>query len=102
MSEPTSLEDYERRFAANQQIDGYGLEVTSHSPCPFCAAPDWASWPILETEEVMQRESTCRECGRSGRFIFTVNTPDHKQFEFVQTGGADPPAWLQPPPRRIA
>lgn len=101
MSEPTSLEEYERRFHASQQITGYGIHgVTMHSSCPFCAAPDWASWPIIDTEAAMQREHTCRECGRSGRFNFRVNEPGHKEFEFVQTGGPDPASWLQPPPRR--
>jgi hypothetical protein len=102
MTQPKTKEEYLERFHANERVSGHGIaEVRIHAPCPFCAAPDWSEWLIIECEQAMQKVTTCKECGRSGKFVFSVNTPGNKQFEFVQTGGDDPPEWLQPPPRRI-
>ena len=101
-SEPQSFKEYEARFARNQRITGYGIDaVKFHSPCPFCAAADYAEWLVIKAEESMQVDRTCRECGRSGKIIFLVNTSDEQRFEFVQTGGPLAPLWLVPAPRRV-
>jgi hypothetical protein len=99
MSEPQSLEEFSRRFAVRQKITGFGMEVTCHCPCPFCAAIDWMVHEILDTDKAMRTETTCKECSRSGKFIFSIDEPGRKQFEFVQTGGPPPPDWLVPKPR---
>jgi hypothetical protein len=101
MSEPRNVAEYLARFHANQRIEGYGIQTTTITPCPFCGAPDWMRWPILEAQEAMQRGATCLECGRSAKAVFHVNEPGNKQFEFVQTGGPDQPEWFTPKMRRV-
>lgn len=98
---PTNRDDYLKLFNANQAISGYGSDVAMHMPCPWCAAPDFAKWRIIDSERLMQQPSTCGECGRTGHIVFTMNEPGHKAFEFVQTAGPDAPEWLTPPPRRV-
>ncbi len=98
--QPRNQDDYLRRFYANHSVDGFGLDTRVHMPCPFCAAADFAIFRIVDMREVLRHEATCAECGRSGRSIFVSDKPDEKLIEFVQTGGDDPPAWLEPKPRR--
>jgi hypothetical protein len=98
--EPVSLEEYNRLFAQRTRIDGYGLDVTTVIPCPFCSASDFASWRIVSCHEDMGREATCRECGRSARTLVATDG-SATTGELVQTGGPPPPDWLVPTPRRI-
>lgn len=100
MSAPASFQEYLARFHANTQASGFGLDTTSHIPCPFCAAADFLVARLLDFEDAMKRETTCRECGRSGKNLFTY-TATAKSFEFVQTSGDDPPSWMTPAPRRV-
>lgn len=100
MAHPTSSEEYLARFHASQRIDGFGAGTTVHVPCPFCAAPDFASWKILEVEKGMREPGTCKECKRSCKTIFH-HTTDGVSFEIVQTGGPDQPEWLTPHMRRV-
>ncbi len=104
---PRDAAEYQARFHANSQVGGYGLEVHQHMPCPFCAAPGWATWYIAgelagkpSLDDQMRAESTCSECGRSGKAI-VIRDAHGVSAEFVQTGGDDPPTWLTPPPRRV-
>jgi hypothetical protein len=101
-SDPKSVEEYQKKFFKNQFIDGHGVEgVRTHIPCAFCAEPDFQVLSVLGAEDEMQEETTCKHCGRSGKTVFLVNEPGRKHFEFVQTGGEDPPVWLVPTPRRV-
>lgn len=96
---PVSKAEYDERFYKNNFVSGLGLKTTVHMPCPFCAAPDWAVFPVIDTEEVMRGPAhTCKECGRSAKFEFT-QAEGAKSFELVQTGGDVPPSWLSPPRR---
>jgi len=92
-------EAYEKKFAENQKITGYGMDVTIHMPCPFCAAAEWMVFKILEQEEVSSREHVCSACSRGAKMIYK-----HKEegisFEVVQTRGDDGPDFL-PPMRRV-
>jgi hypothetical protein len=100
MVEPRTADEYQQRFQASHRITGYGAEVETHMPCPWCAAPDWQVLPIVDVAGALQREATCVECGRAGRMVFAVNEPGHQEAELVQTGGPDAPGWLTPAPRR--
>jgi hypothetical protein len=91
--------EYERRFAANHRIEGFGVGVRQHMPCPFCAAADFMIVAILNPADAMARGATCRECHRSARFVFR-GEPGAIAGEMVLTGGDDPPDFL-PPMRRI-
>jgi hypothetical protein len=51
-------------------------------------------------DEQLESEHTCSECGRSGRSLVQRDASGVR-FEFVQTGGDDPPEWLRPAPRRL-
>jgi hypothetical protein len=97
---PTSVQEYLDRYALNQIVTGYGLDTTTHVPCPFCAAPEFMAMKVLETEPVLAAGATCRECGRSAKAIFQRDASS-VQFEIVQTGGDDPPDWLTPKMRRV-
>lgn len=107
--EPQSMAEYAERFNAAASVAGFGLDVHQIVPCPFCAAPGWAVWypagelagkPDIDVQ--MSAEKTCRECGRSGRAVVDRRGPADVSAEFVQTGGDDPPPWMQPPPRRVS
>lgn len=111
MTDPATAEEYAELAFVNTVIDGYGLGVCTHMPCPFCAAPDWlALYPaaglLLGDSEpnmydVMDKGATCGSCGRSARWVVRRDIPDSNvQAELVQTGGPDPPSYL-PPIRRI-
>lgn len=110
MSLPTNKEEYLARFHENMRIEGYGFDVSSVTPCPWCAAPGFMvlhpAWGVVagddrpNIDEQMETEQTCPECGRSGRNIVT-RTAGGVTAEFVQTGGEDAPEWLGPPPRRV-
>jgi hypothetical protein len=102
MREPQSLEEYGQRFNANQRVTGMGPDVTMHAPCPFCAAPSFLAWKVVETEEVLAgRSATCRECGRTARYDATTSPNRLVQLELVQVAGPPPPSWMDPPPRRV-
>jgi len=101
MSDPETLEDYNRLFTANTGFHGFGLETEIDMPCPFCAAPHWLRTRVVATERAMKRGATCKECGRSARFVFDIDQPTAKQFHLVQTGGPDIPAYL-PPIERVS
>jgi hypothetical protein len=97
---PTSLSEYNRRFALNHEITGFGIAgVEQHMPCPFCAARDFMVHKILETEPAMAAGAVCQECGRGAKAIFSP-IPGGTRFEMVQTSGPDQPDWLEPKMRR--
>jgi hypothetical protein len=70
---PTSLSEYNRRFALNHEITGFG---------------------IAGVEQHMQ------ECGRGAKAILSP-IPGGTSFEMVQTSGPDQPDWLEPKMRRV-
>lgn len=98
---PNSVSEYNRRFALNHKIDGFGLiGVEQHYPCPFCAAPDFIVSKILETEIKLAEGATCRECKRGAKALFDRSLGGVR-FEIVQTEGPEQPAWLEPKMRRL-
>lgn len=96
---PTNKEEYLARFHMNQRIEGFGLDTTTHLPCPFCAAAGFMVLPVTSTHEALDAGATCKECGRSARGLIT-RTPTQTTMEMVQTGGDDPPDWT-PKMRRV-
>ena len=95
MAEPTSMEEYAARFHANEKMEGFGFDVSVHMPCPFCAAPGWLVYRVIEVEQAIARPSLCRECGRSARALVR-REQDSVEFEMVQIGGPEQPEWLVP------
>jgi hypothetical protein len=100
MTAPRNQQEYLERFARGQSLEGFGLETTCVVPCPFCAAPDFARWRVIDAHDAMAKPATCKECGRSAKSIFTRNAGG-VSFEIVQCGGADQPDWLMPKMRRV-
>lgn len=96
---PTSMDEYNRRYVANTRIDGHGMGVAQHLACPFCAGPDFMTLrPVdMAMRNNLTLEETCKYCRRSLRAVF-VRTGEGSEMRFEQTGGDDPPEWLQPPP----
>ena len=93
MSAPTSQAEYESRFETSSRIEGYGYDVRTVVACYFCGAPGFQTWRIWNTDEDMQTEATCAECGRSGKAVID-RTPGSVVARFVQTGGPDPDPWV--------
>ena len=103
MTAPQNRDEYLKRFMENQRLTGFGAGVKTHFPCPFCAAPEWLVMPVtdgLNDYPIMGAGAACKECGRSAKFIIN-RTPSSVSAECVQTGGDDPPAWLEPKIRRV-
>src|SRR4030095_6351414 len=90
MSDPANMDEFNTRFYASLRYTGSGVNLTCHTPCPFCAAPDFAAWPVLALEHAMTKEAVCTECGRGSR-ANVVRTSDSTTFTIVQTRGDDPP-----------
>lgn len=97
---PKDALEYQQMFTDNMRIDGGGLDTTVHAPCPFCAAPDFQVYKLLECKDVITNDHTCTECKRTARVEFSVDVPERQVFELVQVGGDDQPDWLTPPFRR--
>lgn len=91
---PTNYQEYLARCAKNQVITGRGLgNVFTHAPCPFCGAPEFMVFEVMETELAMVKEHTCAECERSAKFM-VFDIAGGKTFHLVQTGGPDQPDWM--------
>jgi hypothetical protein len=89
---PTSIDEYNKRFMANMEVSGQGIEgVTQHMPCPFCAAKDWLVVRVIDFGA--EHEETCDECGRTAKITFTDDGRS-RTMSTVQTGGPDQPEWL--------
>lgn len=102
MADPESQEEFLRRYIAGEKVEGKGVgNVYMTVPCPFCAAPDWLTWELLSVKEVMGTGATCKECGRGCKAIFNEDSGG-VAFEIVQTGGNDPPEWMNPKMRRLS
>ena len=92
--------EFDREYAANTRISGYGADVTTHLPCPGCAAADWILWPIVNPPTDAKK---CRACGRTFQILIS-RTPNGTRMtgEIVQIDGPDLPDWYEPKPRRAA
>ncbi len=70
-------------------------------PCPFCAAPDFTTYPVFETTpETPQREFVCKECGRGAKPVVEFIS-GATCFQFFQTRGDASPPWFRPRMERI-
>jgi len=100
MSDPATVEEYRERAMENIRYTGHGPgETMAHTPCPFCSAPDFMVFRVIDADAALEAGGTCKQCGRSARAI--IRRADcATSFEVVQTGGADPPAYL-PKMRRV-
>lgn len=100
MAQPQSKQEYEQRFAENMSLSGYGLDVTQHMPCPFCAAPAFVTYRIMEMTDVLSKGAECKECGRAMKIIFETDG-QLTVMRMVQTKGDAPPPWVVPMERRF-
>lgn len=99
---PTSAQACAARSDANRRMEGYGAEVSSVEPCPFCGASDFLVLRLgdLPASADVGHDGLCRLCGREARYVVTL-TLHGMEVELVQTGGPPPPAWYEPAPRRL-
>ena len=97
---PRNLAEYTARATINCRVEGYGAEVVTVVACPFCGAGGFWRLAIVAVRRVMEADTKCGECKRSARALFKTGA-GLISFEVVQTGGEDPPAWLEPAPRRV-
>jgi hypothetical protein len=93
-TEPKDHGEYARRYNDNCRITESKDGTIMHLPCPFCAASDFISYQLMETETALNTEIVCRECQRGLR---TIIHKSHGQLrlEFIQTRGNDPPPWVE-------
>jgi hypothetical protein len=90
--DPASLEEYGRLFRANLRIVPQGGTLRVHSPCPFCAAPDW--WEA--SLEDFGRDSDpiyCIACARSA-----VYRCEDGPVRIELLAGPEPPEWCSERP----
>lgn len=91
---PNSYKEYNELFLRNYIAEGTKV----HLPCPFCAAP-W--FMIYDIRDILAQNSSCFSCGRSGKFVVDKDSFSSEFYEFVQTGGKEPPKWLSPSFRKV-
>lgn len=95
--QPTNIDEYMRAFTDNSKVKGFGFDTTMHTPCPFCAAPDFHVFKITQTEQELDKERVCTQCGRGMTVVTsTSDSGSSKRFSFYQTSGPDQPEWLEP------
>lgn len=99
MADPKDYDEYVRLSHLNAKMGGTGLDTFMEPACPFCAAPGFARWSLIDMEGTASEDTTCKSCGRSAKLVFTRDR-DSVSFEVVQTGGPAQPEWLQPKMRR--
>jgi hypothetical protein len=99
--EPTNIIEYNARFLENQRITGWGPGVEMHMPCPFCTAPDFMVFQIMQTEQAFAKGAVCGSCGRGMKMIVRRG-PGEVRYRPVQTEGPDAPAWMDPQIPRLA
>jgi hypothetical protein len=99
--EPKSLEEFDRRFAANTRFEGSGMETTMCLPCPFCAAADFVKFALLDMSEIVKLEQVCKECDRGCQLEMKAIAHGGVRWEFVLTQGEDIPEFL-PQMRRVS
>lgn len=93
-TDPKTLDEYNKKSAANQKIEGQGLgNVFVHMPCPFCAEPDFMTYEVLDVEVRSKEGAVCKHCKRGMKAVFK-RSQSGVEFEFVQTEGEDPPSYL--------
>lgn len=97
---PSNMDEYRERFWRNNRVEGFGMDVSVIVPCPFCSAPGFMTYKILEVEEEMVKPHTCEECGRGAKAV-VERSEGEVAFEIVQTSGPDQPDWLEPKMRRL-
>lgn len=98
--DPATREAYDAKAKANTKMSGFGLDTAMHMPCPFCAAPDFLVYRIVDVETALSAPRVCATCKRGSKAVFTRGAGG-VSFEFVQTEGPDGPAYL-PPMRRVS
>lgn len=101
MTDPTNQQELNEKIMRNHSLSGFGMEVASQFPCPFCGEPNWKEVRIIYTEEDMGKLDKCDNCGRSAKFIVT-RTENMMTGELVQVEGDDPPEWMTVPIRRVS
>lgn len=101
--EPRSMEELnERTFASMADaVEGYGADVVTTIPCPWCGSPEFMRLRITHTDEDMATNTTCKRCGRSGMNLVEYQRGGGKTATFVQTGGPVAPEWMENPPLRV-
>lgn len=93
--DPKTKAEFDARYDENAYIEGEGMESEAHLPCPFCAAPDFVQFRMLDAEMIAKLERVCRECSRGVVLeIKPIAKGTGVRWEFVQTCGEDPPAYL--------
>lgn len=96
MTAPTNMEEFRQRSADGNALTGEGAMTFRHIPCPFCAAPGFATIQVIVWKFGLDGVRSCRECERSAR----VEDPTAETIVWLQVAGDDPPSWLEPKIRR--
>lgn len=110
MAIPRNMAEYTDAFTKATEITGFGLDVCSHMPCPWCAFKNFMLlFPAAGIEsgddrptlhETMGTAHRCVRCGRSGKYLIERDGSG-VMAEFVQVAGPKSPSWLVPAPRRL-
>lgn len=96
-----SREEYEKKYAANERLEGTGAETTVHMPCPFCAEPDFAVEKLIGFAEALGTEHVCKHCNRGAKTLVKEKGNVTSLLMF-QTRGDPPPPYMSWMPREPA
>ena len=94
MADPATKEDFESLYHSNTSVSGYGVDITQHLPCPFCAAKGWATWRLaLPVSKVWAEPKKCDACGRTSKLAVT-ETAFSTSMQLILVDGPDPAPYL--------
>src|ERR1700752_3469104 len=93
--QPTNRQEYDRTMVENTRLSGMYDQVTMHSACFFCGAPDFVAWRIIMTQEDMAVPATCKECGRTAAMLSDYGNNGNRSIVTwpVQLDGPPAPEW---------
>lgn len=93
--DPATADEYTMKFNRNTFVHGKtALDMQVTTACPCCAEPGFMSYPVMRAAEALAAGATCRHCGRTVRQM-PLRLPNNSiTYEYIQTGGKDPPDYL--------
>lgn len=73
---PESYAEFIERFEFNMLVPSCNIASGVGLPCPFCAAPNFTTYPIFEHEQrgFPHPPLLCSECRRIGQYFFVKDT----------------------------
>lgn len=93
--DPATADEYTMKFRRNTIVHGITADdMQVSTACPCCAEPGFMTYPVLRAAEALAVGATCSHCGRTVRQMMLKLPNNSVTYEYIQTGGKDPPDFL--------